>query len=61
MATRKMTVTVGQKPTAEQRQRIREAMKKPIVYDEDSPELTEEQYEAFARAAKEQRSLSRKG
>ena len=45
MAIRKMTVKTGQKPTKEQKKRIREAMKRPIVYDDDSPELTEEQYE----------------
>lgn len=61
MAIRKKTVKAGQKPTEEQRKRIREAMKRPIVYDDDAPKLTEEQYKAFARAAKEQRSLSRKG
>ena len=60
MAIRKMTVKVGQKPTEEQKKRIREAMKRPIVYDDDAPELTEEQYRAFAIAAEEQRKARRK-
>ncbi len=60
MAIRKMTVKAGQKPTEGQRQRIREAMKRPIVYDDDSPELTEEQYKAFAVVAEEQRRARRK-
>jgi len=41
MAISKMIVTEGQKQTAEQCHRIKEAMKRPIVYDDDSPELTE--------------------
>ena len=49
MAIRKMTVKTGQKPTKEQKKRIREAMKRPIVYDDDSPELTEEQYEEIRK------------
>lgn len=44
-----MTVKTGQKPTKEQKKRIREAMKRPIVYDDDSPELTEEQYEEIRK------------
>lgn len=60
MAIRKMIVTEGQEPTGEQRQRIMEAMKRPIVYDDDSPELTEEQYRAFAIVAEEQRKARRK-
>lgn len=55
MAIRKMTVTEGQKPTEEQKKRIREAMKRPIVYDDDAPELTDEQYRAFAVVAEKQR------
>ena len=49
MAIRKMIVKEGQKPTEEQKKRIREAMKRPIVYDDDSPELTEEQYEEIRK------------
>ena len=60
MAISRMTVKVGQKPTKEQKKRIREAMKRPIVYDDDSPELTEEQYKAFAVVAAEQRKARKK-
>ena len=60
MEARKKIVTEGQEPTAEQCQSIREAMKRPIVYDDDSPELTEEQYRAFAIVAEEQRKARRK-
>lgn len=48
-----MTVTYfvpeGQKPTPEQVARIREAAKYPIVFDEDCPEMTEEQLRQFRR------------
>lgn len=60
MAIRKMTVKVGQKPTKEQKKRIREAMEREIVYDDDAPELTEEQYKAFAIVAKKQRKARKK-
>lgn len=60
MAIRKMNVKAGQKPTEEQKKRIREAMKRPIVYDDDAPELTEEQYKAFAIVAENQRKARRK-
>ena len=60
MAISKMTVKVGQKPTKEQKQRIREAMKRPIVYDDDAPELTDEQYKAFAVVAEQQRKGRKK-
>lgn len=43
----------GQKPTDEQIARIREAAKRPIVFDEDCPELTPEAVESFLRAAHE--------
>ena len=39
----------GQKPTPEQIARIREAAKRPIVYDEDCPEMTDEQLRQFKR------------
>ena len=41
------TLLPGQKPTPEQIARIREAAKYPIVYDEDCPEMTEEQLKQF--------------
>ena len=39
----------GQKPPPEQIARIREAAKRPIVYDEDCPKMTEEQLRQFKR------------
>ncbi|MCI6100020.1 MAG: BrnA antitoxin family protein [Selenomonas sp.] len=60
MAIRKMVVRPGQKPTEEQRKRIRRAASLPITYDEDCPELTEEQYEMFARIAAKQRAGRKK-
>ena len=50
-----MTVMVeykkGQKPTEEQLQEIREAAKRPIVFDEDCPELSPAMEKAFRCAA----------
>lgn len=60
MGMHKMTVKVGQKPTKEQCQRIKEAAKRPIFYDDDAPELTEEQYREFAMVAAEQRKARKK-
>ena len=50
----------NEKPTKEQIEEIRQAVKKPIVYDEDCPPLTKEQLKEFARIAKEQRKLQKK-
>lgn len=44
MAMIKKTIVKGQKPTNEQLMELEAASKMPIIYDEDSPELTEEQY-----------------
>ena len=43
------SITKDQKPTPEQIAEIREAAKRPIVYDEDCPEMTEEQLRQFKR------------
>ncbi len=43
------SITKDQKPTPEQIERIREAAKRPIVFDEDCPEMTEEQLKQFKR------------
>ena len=52
----------GQKPTPEQIARIREAAKRPIVFDEDSPELTPEAVEGFRQSARERnRRLRERG
>ena len=49
---RTATLDRNQKPTEEQIKQIREAAKRDIVFDEDSPELTPEMEKAFRLAAK---------
>jgi len=49
-------ITVGQKPTEEQIREIEAASMKPIIFDEDSPELTKEQYAEIAKIARERRA-----
>ncbi len=49
---RTVTLDRNQKPTEEQIRQIREAAKKEIVFDEDSPELTPAMEKAFRLAAK---------
>ena len=41
------TIKKGQKITAEQLKEIEEAKKHPIVFDEDSPQLSPAMYKAF--------------
>ena len=48
------------KLTREMKRELKEAAKKPIVYDEDCPELTEEELAEFARIAKQQRAERKK-
>ena len=60
MATVKYTIKKNQKPTKEQLKEIEKASKMPIVYDEDAPELTEEQYAEMAAIAKKQREAMKK-
>lgn len=55
MAIVSYTLKPGTKMTTGQKKEIRQAAKKPIVYDEDCPELTEEQLDEFARLATQQR------
>lgn len=49
---RTVTLDKIQKPTEEQIKQIREAAKKEIVFDEDSPELTPAMEKAFRLAVK---------
>lgn len=60
-----MTTTVeyvkGQKLTEKQIMEIEEAKKKPIVYDEDSPELTPAMEKAFVLAVKSRNRHKRIG
>lgn len=44
------TLDKGQKPTAEQLQEVLEAKKRPIIFDEDSPEMSPAMYKAFKSA-----------
>ena len=46
------TLDRNQKPTEEQIKQIKEAAKREIVFDEDSPELTPAMEKAFRLAAK---------
>jgi hypothetical protein len=50
----------GARPTKEQLQRIREAAKHPIVFDEDCPELTDEELAEFAELARKRDALRKK-
>lgn len=49
---RTVTLDRNQKPTEEQIRQIKEAAKKEITFDEDSPELTPAMEKAFRLAAK---------
>lgn len=49
---RTATLDRNQKPTEEQIRQIRDASKREIVFDEDSPELTPAMEKAFRLAAK---------
>ena len=49
---RTVTLDRNQKPTDKQIEQIKEAAKKPIVFDEDSPALTPAMEKAFRLAAK---------
>lgn len=45
--TKTFIIDKGQKPTDEQLKEVIEAKKHPIVFDEDSPELSPAMYKAF--------------
>ena len=49
MATIKKKIDVTKKPTARQKKMLEELEQRPIVYDDDCPELTEEQLAQFKR------------
>ena len=54
------TVRIGDRPTEEQIKRIREADAYPPVFDDDCPELTEEQMAMMAKAARLRREEAKK-
>ncbi len=56
MSITEVTIKPGQKPTSEQIARIEGAAKRPIVFDEDSPEYTEEEYREMFLAAQAKRA-----
>ena len=60
MAIVRKTVQTGQKPTKEQKKELREAAKRPIVLDEDSPKVTLEQYALLAENARKMRAMEKK-
>ena len=49
--TRTFTIDPGQKPSSQQLREVQEAKKRPIVPDEDAPELSESMMKAFRCAA----------
>lgn len=60
MAIVNKTINVKAPLTAEQIAEIDAAAKMPIIFDDDCPELTDEQLHKFAKLAKEQREQRRK-
>ena len=56
MALTKMTIPQGQTLTKEQYAQVMKAVEMPIVYDEDSPETTEELYQLYEPIAARQRA-----
>ena len=46
------TIKEGQKPTSEQIKEVEEASKRPIVFDEDCPELSPKMMKALECAAR---------
>lgn len=45
--TKTFIIEKGQKPSSEQLQEVAEAKKYPVIFDEDSPELSPAMYKAF--------------
>lgn len=55
MATKRIRLDRDQKPTVEQLEEIKAAENNPIVYDEDCPQITEQQYAEMAELARSRR------
>lgn len=49
--TRTYTINKGQKPTDKQLQEVMDAKKQPIIFDDDSPELSPAMQKAFRCSA----------
>lgn len=56
-----VTLDRNQKPTDEQIRQIKEASKREIIFDEDSPELTPAMEKAFRLAAKNRNTHKKMG
>lgn len=56
----KKIIKPGQKPTAEQLKQIKDASRRPIVFDDDSPEFTYEEMLKMVELAKDRRESRRK-
>lgn len=56
----KKSIDVKKKATPDQVEMLKAASKQPIVYDEDSPELTEEELAEFYRISEKRREERRK-
>ena len=54
------TLTSDMKPTDSQLEMIQKASKKPIVYEDDCPELTPQMIEAFKKAANQRNAMLKK-
>ena len=48
----------GQKPTPEQIERIRALKNRPIIFDEEFPELTEKELKEFKRVNPKRRKVA---
>ena len=55
MGTKTFTLQPNQKPTKKQLDMVQKAAAMPIIYDEDSPKLTEEQLTKFHRVLEKER------
>lgn len=60
MATKKYTLTSDHKLTEKQVEMIKEAAKRPVIPDEDSPELTDEQLASFRRVHEDRQADRRR-
>ena len=56
----KKTLDVKKEPTEEQVEMLKKAERMPVVYDEDSPELTEEELLEFRRISEARKEDRRK-
>ncbi|MDO4961214.1 MAG: BrnA antitoxin family protein [Eubacteriales bacterium] len=60
MAVKRVSIDVKKKPTKAQAEMIEAAAKRPVVFDDDSPELTKEQLSRFRRISEANNESRRK-